>query len=288
MKFISALIGLLALAFAGYFSEPYLRDLVVSEAKPEKEVEEEPEVASGDPANPSPMPPTPPAETPAPAPVRTEIPDWVYSLVPAQLPEKVTLRVTARIPMEGSPEPMALPVGAKVTPVRVEGEQLVISPFAGPIEGKVAILETDLLDILGDTPPPAFGDPSMAENTTGGETPENGSTEMPAETPATTPETAETPETPATPTAEPLDADGIVAAMQESVKSGGVNEFGFDQVLEWTAGEDEERDGASYQTGKVTYKAETIFGVKNIQAQALILNGKVAKWIWPTSGMEIK
>ena len=40
--------------------------------------------------------------------------------------------------------------------------------------------------------------------------------------------------------------------------------------------------------GTLTYKAETIFGVKTIQAKALITDGKVQRWIWPKSGMEIK
>ena len=67
-----------------------------------------------------------------------------------------------------------------------------------------------------------------------------------------------------------------------------MKEFSFEQVLGWKAGEDEEVDGTKYQTGQAAYKAETIFGVKTIQAKALIKDGKVAKWIWPNSGMEIK
>ena len=76
--------------------------------------------------------------------------------------------------------------------------------------------------------------------------------------------------------------------MQASVKAGQIKEFSFDQVLGWQADEDKESGGETFQTGMASYKAETIFGVKNIQAQALIKNGKVAKWIWPKSGMEIK
>jgi len=47
-------------------------------------------------------------------------------------------------------------------------------------------------------------------------------------------------------------------------------------------------DGTKFQTGLAAYKAETIFGVKNIQAKALIQGGKVISWIWPTSGLEIQ
>jgi hypothetical protein len=76
--------------------------------------------------------------------------------------------------------------------------------------------------------------------------------------------------------------------MQESIRDGQIKEFKFEQVLGWKAGENETVDGQTFQTGLVSYKAETIFGVKTIQAKALIQKGKVVRWIWPKSGMEIK
>jgi hypothetical protein len=76
--------------------------------------------------------------------------------------------------------------------------------------------------------------------------------------------------------------------MQESVRDGQIKEFTFDQVLAWKAEADEIIDGETYQTGLASYKAETIFGVKTIQAKALIKGGKIQRWIWPKSGMEIK
>ena len=87
---------------------------------------------------------------------------------------------------------------------------------------------------------------------------------------------------------EPLGEEALVALMQESIKGGQVKEFTFDQVLKWNAGSEEEIDGTKYQTGLAEYKAETIFGVKTMKAKALVKDGKVAKWIWATSGMEIK
>jgi len=101
-------------------------------------------------------------------------------------------------------------------------------------------------------------------------------------------------EEPAAPPAAPpvpsaaLGPEDIVKVMQDSIREKQVKEFTFDQVLGWKAGEDEEVDGEKYQTGVAAYKAETIFGVKTIQAKALIQGGEVKKWIWPNSGMEIK
>lgn len=76
--------------------------------------------------------------------------------------------------------------------------------------------------------------------------------------------------------------------MQKSIKATQIKEFTFDQVLDWAAAPDEVISGETYQTGLASYKAETIFGVKTIQAKALIKGGVLQRWIWPKSGMEIK
>ena len=76
--------------------------------------------------------------------------------------------------------------------------------------------------------------------------------------------------------------------MQESIKAAQIKEFTFAQVLHWEAGADETVDGETYQTGLAFYKAETIFGVKTIQAKALLKAGKVQRWTWRKSGMENK
>lgn len=81
----------------------------------------------------------------------------------------------------------------------------------------------------------------------------------------------------------------IVAAMQASIKARQIKEFGFDQVLDWQGTDQTETLlGKEVQVGLASYKAETVFGVKTIQAKALIFNGRVVRWIWPKSGIEIK
>ena len=77
--------------------------------------------------------------------------------------------------------------------------------------------------------------------------------------------------------------------MKASIQAGEIKEFSFDQVFEWQPGEGMETiDGIGYLTGIASYKAETVFGVKTIQAKALIQGGKVVRWLWLKSGMEIK
>ena len=85
----------------------------------------------------------------------------------------------------------------------------------------------------------------------------------------------------------PVSVD-IVQLMQASIKGGQVKEFTFDQVQGWKVGEDESVDGEDYKTGLAAYKAETIFGVKTVQAKALIQNGKLVKWVYAKTGMEIR
>ena len=76
--------------------------------------------------------------------------------------------------------------------------------------------------------------------------------------------------------------------MQASIRSGQIKQFTFAQVLAWKAEPNETVDGEVFQIGTVTFKEDTIFGVKTFQAKALIKGGKVQRWIWLKSGLEIK
>ena len=82
--------------------------------------------------------------------------------------------------------------------------------------------------------------------------------------------------------------DEIVELMKKSVADGAVKEFKADQVKEWKAAEKETVDGTEYQTGLAGYMAATIFGLKPVQAKALIKDGKVDRWVYAKSGMEIQ
>lgn len=89
------------------------------------------------------------------------------------------------------------------------------------------------------------------------------------------------------PSAETAKAQSILQIMKRSIRSKEIKEFSYDQVLRWKNGRQEKLDGIQYRTGLVTYRAETIFGVKDIGAKAYIRNNKVLKWVWVKSGMQI-
>lgn len=76
--------------------------------------------------------------------------------------------------------------------------------------------------------------------------------------------------------------------MKNSIQAAEIKEFNFAQVTDWKADAPETVEGQNYQTGIATYQSESPFGKKSIQAKAYILNGKVIRWIWPTSGIQLK
>lgn len=219
---------------------------------------------------------------PTPAPVTPEINMDLSKVTPEDFPEKVTLKKPITIADSSSGISMTLKQGVKVKPVRIEDGQLVITPVGLPLESKIAVDDTDFKSLAL---------PKMLErlqNAVAKNDP------MPPAEPAAPAEPAPpAPEPTPAPPAEPevaksLDADAIVALMKKSVEGGKVTEFKANQVTEWKAGEEMEFDGDKYQTGHVTFKAETILGVQEHDAIALIEDGEIIKWMWAKTKLEMR
>jgi hypothetical protein len=244
-----------------------------------------------------------------------ELPDGssminLASLTPDQLPLLVLLKSDVKVIDGSSGVTMLIQAGNRVKLVRIEGSSAVVSPGEGPASGTVSVFDTDLMEQLLANPPEKKAPPPPAmpaATPTGGESEEPKTPSAPPPVPEPAPVSAPpvepmaepAPVVPAEPTApaepaaasEPVAATGAsdaVKVMQASIQGKQIAEFTFDQVLEWSAGRDEVVDGETFQTGIASYKAETIFGMKTIQAKALIKGGKVQRWIWPKSGMDIK
>ena len=249
-----------------------------------------------------------PEVTPAPATPATVIPQAtappvgtapvidLAKLTPAQLPAQVTLKVTTEVG-DASGLKMKIDPGNRLTLVRLEGDQVVVSPGSGPFEGRVPVSGTDLMEQLQAHPPvvPADATPApvpepaastpAAEPATPAATPGAAPQEPAASPPATAPGTQEPPAI-APATAASTD---VVEVMKAHLRSGALKQFTFEDVLEWMVEADEVVNGQTYQTGLVRYKAETIFGMKTIDAKALMQNGKIVRWVWPKNpGTEIK
>lgn len=276
MKFVINLLGLAAIGFLGYVAEPFLRGSLVGMAgKPQNASQETPKASEAGPA----------------ASIN------LATLAPNQLPERVMLYADARVTDASSGVTMKIEAGNRVKLIRIEGENAVISPGEGPFQGSVPVNGTDLLEQLAANPPAAPVAPATSP------TPAPAPVTPPAEVAAAEPvmpEPAPTPEptvaeatpppaetTPAAPT-PPAAAADVVGAMQASIRAEQIKEFKFDQVQEWTQEPDEAIDGETYQIGIASYKAETMFGVRVIQAKALVKNGQVQRWVYRKSGMDMK
>lgn len=84
------------------------------------------------------------------------------------------------------------------------------------------------------------------------------------------------------------DAEDIVNLMKASFSNGTVKEFASGKPKAWKATDPETIDGVVYQTGLVSYEADTILGPQVTVAKALIRNGTVVKWVSAKTGMEVK
>jgi hypothetical protein len=226
-------------------------------------------------------------------------------------PDKVTLKSDVEFSDQKSGLKMTMTAGSEVRLLRVEGGNAIVRPgeteysILVPIkntdfEARFGGTETTAADPAPDTEP-ASPEPDADPMPDAGTDADSETEPMPdadSETepmPDTDTETEPMPDPDAQPESDtesdtPLLAPkltDIVEIMKFSIRNGGVKEFKIEDVLEWTAGPEETVDGELFQTGNLSYKAETLFGVKTIQAKALIRDGQVQRWIWPKSGVEI-
>lgn len=313
MKVLGYTLVILVMGFLGYALYPNIRPTLENagwiaqyapQAEPALAVEPAATDDGGEASVPPAVEPAPvPAPAPGPAPAAGGIAEELAGLTPDRLPERVLLKAAVTVRDPSGQVEMQVPAGQRVKPLRVEGTEVVVSP-GGQFEGRLAAAQTDLVEqirLLPPAPVPPAQPPPVADNPPPPAAPVPAPEPAPVvqPQPAVEPVPEPAPEPVAEPVVEPvpepvspggagLGEPGIVKAMQQSIRSGQIQEFKFEQVLGWKAGPEEEVDGEKYQTGFVAYKAETIFGVKNIQAKALIKDGQVVRWIWPKSGMEIR
>lgn len=302
MKVIMNLLGMAVAGFLGYSLEPNLRQQLTGKAPTAIEVASTGKIM---------------------LPLADGTQVSLEELAKDQLPEKVVVNVPVKVTNLASGIVMTIEAGSQLTLLRIENANAVVSPGEGMGEGLVPVLSTNLVKYLSANPPSAVKTPAKTPEPVAPEVPPVATTTPPAETPPVMPTPAPTPpagesaeppvvaEPPPVPAPAPIpepapvtppeptaggtppagaatsEAD-IVKAMKDSIQSGQIKEFKIDQVLQWKAAADESAEGESYQTGTILYKAETFLGTKTIEAKAFIKAGKVHRWIWPRSGMEIK
>jgi hypothetical protein len=284
MKRLTVILVIFTVGFMGYKAEPSMR-YALTGLSPKA-----PQSKPG--TSPAPQAAAPAVAAPAPAQVTPPPVIDPTQLTSAQLPQQVTLKVATEV-ADASGLKLKVDAGSRLKLVRIEGDQVVVSPGTSPFEGRVSISGTDLMEQLAANPPVQATGGAATEPSAPSAQPAalpSGDTAAPAvpavPTPAPPAEAPQPVATPAVPAAG--NTTDAVEVMKEHIRSGGIKEFTAEQVQGWKAEADEVIDGSTYQTGMVRYNADTIFGTKTIEAKAIIQNGKVVRWIWPKSGLEIK
>lgn len=192
----------------------------------------------------------------------------------ADFPSKVTLYEALTLKVPGMEAPIPVAAGSMVVPKELKGEVLVVQDPRFTVTGEIPIEQTDFkkLYLLQADANRKARIVELAAN----KQPQQAEVVVPSKP---LPEVEEV---------KKLSEAEVIELMKESVRSGKVSEFKFEQVLGWKLEADEQIDGQSYQIGLIVYNAETIFGVQKQRAKALIAKGKVAKWIWAETGVEIR
>ena len=224
------------------------------------------------------------------------------------LPETVTIENPTVIPTSGGEGQVRLKKGDVVTLLNRKNDLLIVEKSDSNGKGKISPKDTDLFQQLVKTIYEREAGGAVATTTPPASIPAPTPTPAPAPTPAPTPAPAPAPAPvakidPVVPNPEPmpvveptpapaadakLGEDKIIALMKDSIAGGAVKEFTSDQVKGWKANGEETIDGTEYQTGLAAYEAATIFGVRPVQAKALIKDGKIERWVYAKSGMEIQ
>lgn len=244
MNRLFGIVLIAAAGFAGYYFEPQLRPAVLN--------------AFGVGQVKKPLEPEKP-KYPAPA-------IDLAAVTEDEFPPAVTLREEIRI-TDAEGQEKRIRSGSQVRPVRLEGNDLVVSPTGTNYEAKLHVMATDFVELVLKRRQ-EIADAEARKR----------------QEPEPEPEVV-------TPKEEPKQdvvLTDTVQIMQASLKSSQITEFQYDQVVGWKDAGSENVGGQDYQVGLAAYQAETIFGPKQLQAKALIQDGKVVKWLFPKSGLEMK
>ena len=228
------------------------------------------------------------------------------------LPEIVKIAKQIKLETNSGEGVKMLTRGTEVKLLNRDGLELIIETTDGVAKGRVAVETTDLYGVLAQAkfdkdagkvaggptaappkppvnPPAPVNPPPVADPSPPVATPPAPGAGSPMVTSGDGGTDGSDNSEPAPePADKKLSPDELVALMKKFIAAGTLKEFKADQVVTWKTGEDESIDGVNYQIGMVTYKAQTIFGEKPVNAKALIKGGEVDRWVFAKSGMEMR
>ena len=233
-------------------------------------------------------------------------------------PKEVILAVSAELADESGETSLTLDSGTPVRPVSLtDGVLVVTSDLAPQLKAQVHAIDTDFVvkvariqaeqrlaklnpggtpaqpvvaaadPVVAPIPPTPEPAPKVAMNDS---QPATGGVDPALAAPSATSEQMSDPEPvePVEVAEGPLDDDAVVALMKEHLASGAITEIPIDKIFKWESLGEETFDGENYQVGLATYKERTILGESTLSAKALIKGGEVEKWVFATTGMQIR
>lgn len=203
-------------------------------------------------------------------------------VTPEDFPDEVQLLVPVKLQIPGMEEPMVLKKGAMVEPVRLQGDSLIFKPKMVSVNAKIPIDDTNFKALI--KPILEVKRRNEAEERARLAAQEKEANEAVVPEPMPEPRPEPQPE----PKAAQLSEAAVIDLMKSSIAAGAIKEFTADKVLGWKLEGVEEIDGQEYQVGLIIYNADTIFGVQKHEVKALILDGKIKKWIWAQTGVEVR
>lgn len=285
MKYLQFVVIVFVLYFLGYILGPTITPMLVSDREPENKLVREVAYKGA------------------------KYPINLAEYRGEDLPKEVTITREVTIETIDGAGKVELGEGEIVTLLNRDGDKLLVARPESNAKGPVDPDDTDIYVALAKM---KFEAARAEEEGVVANLPQGPDNPAPGEQPKPQPELRPTPDPVAVVTPEPepepepepkmvepepepepvvkeeLSDEEIVALMKKSIEAGAVKEFSMKQVKGWKATGDETIDGTTYQTGLAAYEAETIFGLKPVQAKALIKDGKVERWVYAKSGMEIQ
>lgn len=210
-------------------------------------------------------------------------------LIAADYPDACTMVRSGFASIPGGTLP--LDIGDQLKPISIRGTDIEVVVVKLGVTGTVPMATTDFIKLAlprymarksgkaqpvtgGDTPKPKPDD--VATNTNPNPRPKPPVKVDPIPTPTPKPK----------PTLVKLSDTEIKQLMQNGYKS--VSVFSGSDLTAAEIGSVETIGEIEYQTGILKFKRDTLLGVRELSAKALILNGKLEKWVWTKSGQTIR
>ena len=270
--------------------------------------DEKPPATDGGNNNPPPKRPKPPETVdpiakryPMPVfkPIEELVGNW-NEVPPSAFPRDITVNTKAKYVIAGGAGSRTTPAGSKAVALALTAGQLVISPRReSTIRGRIPVDDTTFKNELAAAYDQykqrkrqevteqrkrartlAANDPAPAAPSagTGGVTIQRGSKPSRALLAEYEAKIGPMPK---------RSADGTVALMVQSIRSGDVSEINPREISHWGPVRYELVDRQPYWTGTVTYKTTSLFGTFDTEAMALMRNGKVVSWVYTGSLEEV-